>query len=407
MARKGDGPQAPDTAVGSGMPVRLDRPFLATARVLAAVDLDSLFTELRARGYQVAAPRVQDGVVRLVPTTTAATLPVGHHDRQAPGAYRLDQGDDGEYFGYAVGPDSLKSFVFPPVATLWRGHVRDGTPVVQSGAAEPPPLAVIGARPCDVAALDVLMNVLGSGSYPDPTAADRRKGLFVAAVECARPASTCFCTSFGTGPGIEHGADLMLSELAPPGVAGSTGEHRFVLRPGSARGAAVLRALPTRPASAEDLAGRDARIADACAAITRRIDPDACAESLEANVEHPAWGAVAERCLACGNCTLSCPTCFCSDIHDTSDLDGTLRRERRWASCFELSHSLLSAGPVRRSVGARYRQWATHKLATWQEQFGTAGCIGCGRCLTWCPVGIDLTAEAGALVAADAARAGR
>lgn len=407
MARKGNGPQAPGTAVGSGMPVRLDRPFLATARVLAAADFDALFTELRARGYQVAAPSVVDGVVRLVPTTGAATLPVGHHDRQAPGAYRIEDGGDGEYFGYAVGPDSLKSVVFPPVATLWRARPGDGALEAHSGTPVPPPLAVIGARPCDVAALDVLMNVLGAGTDPDPTAVARREGLFVVAVECTRPASTCFCTSFGTGPSIDHGADVMLSELDPPGVAGSAGEHRFVLRPGTARGAAVLRSLPTRPAGADDLAAREARLAHARRTITRRIDPDACAESLEASIEHPAWGEVADRCLACGNCTLSCPTCFCSDIHDASDLDGTVRRERRWASCFELSHSLLSGGPVRRSVGARYRQWATHKLATWQEQFGTAGCVGCGRCLTWCPVGIDLTAEAGALVAADAARAGR
>jgi ferredoxin len=124
---------------------------------------------------------------------------------------------------------------------------------------------------------------------------------------------------------------------------------------------------------------------------------------LARNLEHPRWEEVAKRCLSCGNCTLVCPTCFCSDVSDVSDVSGTVERQRRWASCFDLDHSYLHGGPVRLTTASRYRQWLTHKLSTWWDQFDESGCVGCGRCLTWCPVGIDLTEEAAAIRAADGA----
>ncbi|MBV8527642.1 MAG: 4Fe-4S dicluster domain-containing protein, partial [Candidatus Dormibacteraeota bacterium] len=105
----------------------------------------------------------------------------------------------------------------------------------------------------------------------------------------------------------------------------------------------------------------------------------------------------AQRCLACGNCTMQCPTCFCSDLVDEPDVVAGDARVRRWASCFEQDYSHIHGGSVRTSTRARYRQWLTHKLGTWWEQFGTSGCVGCGRCIAWCPVGIDITDEVRAL----------
>ncbi len=212
--------------------------------------------------------------------------------------------------------------------------------------------------------------------------------------ECGSPAGTCFCTSMGTGPGVDDGFDLALTEI-------DDGEgHRFVARVGSDRGAEILR-LPAVTASAADLEARAQMLGRAAAAVTRQLQTEGLAGLLARNLEHPRWDDVAERCLACGNCTLVCPTCFCSDVRDTTNLTGEVRRQRPWASCFDLDHSYLHGGPVRASTSSRYRQWMTHKLSTWWDQFGTSGCVGCGRCITWCPVGIDITEEAAAIRRSD------
>ncbi|NJL29572.1 MAG: sulfite reductase subunit A, partial [Thermoanaerobaculia bacterium] len=129
-----------------------------------------------------------------------------------------------------------------------------------------------------------------------------------------------------------------------------------------------------------------------------RSTPKACPQLLARNVEHRRWDDVAARCLACGNCTMVCPTCFCTSVEDTTDLAGNVaERYRQWDSCFTTDFSYLHGGSVRTSAASRYRQWLTHKLSSWHDQFGTSGCVGCGRCITWCPVGIDITEEAGAI----------
>ncbi|MCB0197785.1 MAG: 4Fe-4S dicluster domain-containing protein, partial [Anaerolineae bacterium] len=116
------------------------------------------------------------------------------------------------------------------------------------------------------------------------------------------------------------------------------------------------------------------------------------------NLEHPRWDHIANRCLSCANCTQVCPTCFCSDVVEVSDLENHKdERLRVWDSCFSLDFSHVHGGNIRPTTRARYRQWLTHKLASWIDQFGTLGCVGCGRCITWCPVGIDLTEEVRAI----------
>ncbi len=249
------------------------------------------------------------------------------------------------------------------------------------------PMAIIGARPCELAALDVLDRVLRTGAVPDPRYVARRDGAFIVTAECGAPADTCFCTSMGTGPHAEGGFDLALAEI-------NDGDgHRFVVRVGTELGAEVLARVPTVEATDSDLAARQAMLEAAERSMTRELPTDGLAALLARNLEHPQWDDVADRCLACGNCTLVCPTCFCSDVRDTTTLAGEVSRQRSWSSCFDLDHSYLHGGPVRPSTSSRYRQWLTHKLSTWWDQFGTSGCIGCGRCIAWCPVGIDLTAE--------------
>jgi ferredoxin len=366
--------------------------------VIVDVDgLDELVARLRALGYEVKGPTLHDGAIVPGPLTSCADLPRGAHDLQAPGHYSIVTGDDDGLFSWAVGPGSWKQEFFPSSQLLWRGEVAGDTVVFK--APEPPssPLAVVGARPCDVAAIAIVDRVLKDGSHRDPRYGDRRDSVFIAVVECASPADTCFCASMHSGPGIEEGFDLALTEL------NDEQGHRFVVRSGTPRGTEVLSSVPTRPASELDLAARSRVLDDASRMMKRSLPFDEVASLLARNVEHPRWDDVAQRCLSCANCTMICPTCFCSDVRDTSELSGALERRRTWSSCFDLEHSYLHGGAVHASSKSRYRQWMTHKLSTWWDQFDSTGCVGCGRCIVWCPVGIDITQEVAAIAASDVA----
>ena len=366
----------------------------APPRCLAAGDLDRLFAALRERGLRVLGPTVRDQAVVLAELTSAAELPRGVGDVQGPGTYRLRRRDDGAYFGFNSGPHSFKQHLFPAREPLLQIRRRDKSQVVEPAPLPSERWALLGVRACDLAAIGVQDRVLApahAGSFTDPRYQARRHNAFVIVTECTQAAATCFCVSMGTGPSASRGFDLALTE-----VLGDT-EHYFLCRAGSAEGAEVLAALPTRPAGSAELRCAAAAVAPA-AEQQRAIDQNGIKEALYAAVNHPQWNEVATRCLSCGNCTLVCPTCFCSTTEDTADLTATqAERTRRWDSCFNLDHSYMHGGPVRGSVAARYRQWLTHKLASWIDQFGTSGCVGCGRCITFCPVGIDITKECAAL----------
>jgi ferredoxin len=195
-----------------------------------------------------------------------------------------------------------------------------------------------------------------------------------------------------TGPKAGGGYDLALTEL-------TEGEgHRFVVEAGTETGAEVLAELQAPKAGAKAVLQAAAAVEAAAAAITRRLDTTGIRDLLYKGFEHARWDDVSARCLNCGNCTLVCPTCFCSTVEDSSDVGGTqAERWRRWDSCFVQSFSYIHGGSVRMSSRSRYRQWLTHKLGAWIDQFGTSGCVGCGRCITWCPVGIDITQEVAAI----------
>ena len=361
--------------------------------VLDLAGLRALVGALWERGYTVIGPTVRDQAIVLDEIESADDLPAGWTDEQEGGSYRLRRRDDGALFGYAVGPHSWKQFLFPASTCLWRAtRDRDGVASFEEAPEVAPRYAFLGVRACDLAAIEVQDRVFLEGRFPDRHYQARRNGAFVVAVNCGSPASTCFCTSMGTGPRAERGYDLALTEIID-GVW-----HEFVTEVGSDRGAEVLAALAHQPARAEQEHAADAVVQGSVARMGRRLDTDGIKELLYANYEHPRWDEVANRCLACGNCTMVCPTCFCSTVEDTTDLTGEqTERWRHWDSCFTLDFSHLGAGSVRTSTRARYRQWLTHKLATWIDQFGTSGCVGCGRCITWCPVGIDLTEEVRAL----------
>jgi ferredoxin len=358
-------------------------------RTLPRPALEQLFGALRARGYRLVGPRIRDGAIVFDAIEGECDLPIGWSDIQEPGKYRLIKRNDAAVFGYAVGPHSWKKFFHLPEQRLFRLRRSAGELVPEPPRAER--IALIGARGCDLAAVTVQDRILMGGEHHDPHYVARRSDVFVVAVACGHAGNTCFCASMGTGPEPAGGYDVVLTELL-------AGEHRFVVEVASAIGADVVSELGLEPASAEDVGAAAAVIERTRANMGRELDTTNIRELFANTMQHPRWDDVAARCIACTNCTMVCPTCFCTTTEDVTDLTGeTVERSRRWDSCYTLPFSYVHGGSVRQSILARYRQWLTHKLGTWIDQFESSGCVGCGRCITWCPVGIDLTEEVAAL----------
>ncbi len=370
-----------------------ERLGIGGAVVIQSGALDELIKVLAAEGYKVIGPTISDGAIVYDEIRQAAQLPIGWTDLQQAGSYQLQRRQDAAVFGFAVGPHSWKKFLHVPVLRLWRAQRQSDGSI--GAATDPHPaskFAFIGVRSCELHAIAIQDQVLIGGTCKDPHYAARRDGVFMVAVNCTSAGGTCFCVSMGTGPRAEAGFDLALTELL------DDGHHEFLVESASARGAEVIRQVANRPAQPHHRQAAAQASARAAAQMGRQLDTAGVRELLLGNLEHPRWDEVAARCLACGNCTMVCPTCFCTTVEDHSDLaNGVAERVRTWDSCYTLEFSHLHGGSVRSSIRSRYRQWLTHKLATWWDQFGTSGCVGCGRCITWCPVGIDLTEEVSAI----------
>ncbi|HEY6069182.1 MAG TPA: 4Fe-4S dicluster domain-containing protein [Gaiellaceae bacterium] len=364
-------------------------------RVIEPDGLELLVQALVDRKFRVLGPTVREGAIVYDELDSAAELPIGWTDEQAPGKYRLSRREDEARFGYAVGPHSWKQFLLPPKIRLWRARRDNGSVEVIEESNDDKPLAFIGVRACELHGISVQDRVLLEGRYVDRDYEARRKDAFVVAVNCFEPGGTCFCVSTGTGPKADAGYDLALTEILD-------GTHRFLVEVGSERGGEVLHALESRPADETDRTAAAAAVEGAAQKMGRELDTTDLRGLLARNLEHERWDEVASRCLTCGNCTLVCPTCFCTSVEDVGDLAGhEAERVRLWDSCYSVDHSYLHGGSVRPSPRSRYRQWLTHKFGTWHDQFGESGCIGCGRCITWCPVGIDVTEELTAIRATE------
>ncbi len=365
-------------------------------KVVDRSDIGILFEILIQQGYAVIGPTVRDHAIVYGPIDGVDDLPVGWTDEQDAGKYRLRRREDNALFGYAVGQHSWKEYLFPPRTTLFQVTKSNGSlEFIESDVPEVR-YAFIGVRACELAAMAIQDRVfLGSG-HLDRTYRTARRDVFSVAVNCIVAGGTCFCVSMDTGPRCTSGYDLVLTEMIDAEV------HQFVFEGGTDAGEQMLSMLPGSPASGADMAGVDRIVETTASSMGRSMDTAGIKEMLYDNLEHPRWEEVASRCLACTNCTLVCPTCFCSTTEDTVTLDGTSStRSRRWDSCFTMDFSNLHGVPVRSSTKSRYRQWMTHKLATWYDQFGSSGCVGCGRCISWCPVGIDITEEVAAIRATE------
>lgn len=352
--------------------------------------LNELIQSLRKQNYTVIGPTQRGAAIELDEITSTSQLPIGKTDEQAPAHYRLKDRTDGAFFAFSAGPHSWKRYLFPPVLKLFTSRKNaDGVHIAEEPlATEKEELyALLGVRSCDLSAIQIQDKVFTGGAYQDTAYQRVRSKVFIIAVNCVHAGGTCFCSSVRTGPRARVGFDLALSEVVD-------GEHYFIVEVGTDRGEKIVETLTRRPAEDAEVEKADHLIRAAAQLTGRSLEPDNTREILYQNTEHPRWDVVAARCLSCANCTMVCPTCFCATVEDTTDLAGSeAHRIRKWDSCFTLDFSYIHGGSVRPSSRARYRHWITHKLASWVDQFGTIGCVGCGRCITWCPVGIDITEE--------------
>lgn len=354
--------------------------------VVKADDLQKLLKALLQQGYKVVGPTIRDNVLVYDEIATVEELPVGWTDEQQGGAFRLRRRNDEAYFGFVGGQHSWKKFLYPPVLRLWRAKREQNKFKIITETEPSPWFALFGVRPCDLNAIAVQDKVLLQGEFKDTNYRDRRAGTFIIAVNCAKAGNTCFCVSMQTGPKATAGFDLALTEII------ADKNHYFVVEAGTEAGVEILHKVPHSAATEQDLRRAEQVIANTASQMGRTLDTTNIQELLYKNDQHPYWAEVARRCLTCTNCTMVCPTCFCVNIEDVTDLSGEYaERWRKIDSCFNIAFTYIVGGSVRTSPESRYRHWVMHKLATWKDQFGTFGCVGCGRCITWCPVGIDIT----------------
>lgn len=354
--------------------------------------LQDLLASLQKRDFETIGPTLTDDAIVYDTITSAKDLPLGWTDEQAPGTYRLAKRDDQAYFGYTLPPQSWKRFLYPPSRKLFSVRKNGKSLELTEEKNDPQRYAFIGVRPCELNAIAIQDKVFTSGDYRDNNYMSMRKQVLIVAVNCSQAGSNCFCTSMETGPGAKSGFDIALTEIL------KDESHYFVAEAGTEAGASILEEIGADKAADDEIAAADDAVRETTAQMTKSMDTRGLPKLLAENLEHSHWDDVARRCMTCGNCTMVCPTCFCSTVEDTTDLSGQVaERSRRWDSCFTMDFAKVSGGNFRISPKSRYRQWLTHKLSSWVEQFGVSGCVGCGRCITWCPVGIDLTAEVEAI----------
>ena len=350
--------------------------------------LQNLLDLLAGRGYRCIGPQVRDGAIVYDDLASVTQMPRGIRQQQSPGNYRLQDVDDDYLFAWANGPQAIKPLAFASEEILWQCQAGDDKQLTFTETLPTGPMtAFIGARPCDIAALYIHDSHFLQQNYRDAYYLARRQNMFLIAVNCTHPADTCFCASTGDGPRASYGYDIALTEL----------EDGFLLECHSEPGQAITRELKLDKPGDHKIQQADALLKQA-AVQQRRLPEGNLQTVLFDNLEHPRWEEVAQRCLSCGNCTAVCPTCFCHRETEQPQLDGSSSLHlRQWDSCFTPGHSYIHGITIRADTRTRYRQWLTHKLGSWHEQYGRSGCVGCGRCITWCPVGIDLTEEVTAI----------
>ncbi len=341
--------------------------------------LQILFDRL-ASSFKVIGPAIQADTI-LLREIGFRDIPFHSVDIHGPGFYRISQEKRPQLFSFSIGPDSFKRFLFPPVQELFEWHHDKGVLKIKD-LVDQEPFVLFGLRACDIEALKLYDRIFSL----DPVYKAKRANSFVIAINCLFPNENCFCPSLFTGPGVKGGADAVITEIG----------DSLLVEIYSERLLWILKEIPYGKVGESDIRKREEVIEGCKKSIKRVLDKESL-KSLYQRLESPLWEEISRIDLECGNCTQVCPTCFCNSAYDRVRLSSFEKtsingvRIREWDSCFSRNFARIHGGNFRPSRKARYRHWFMHKLIYMEEQFGMKGCVGCGRCITWCPAGIDLT----------------
>lgn len=344
--------------------------------------LQQLLDNIHNHGYRCIGPQVRDGAIIYDSLNSIEQLPYGKTDRQSAGSYTLENTPDKKFFDWANGPQAIKPLLFRPREKLWQSTKSDDGTICFSGSdTSAEPTVFFAARACDIAALQLHDQHFLQQQFIDPYYQAHREKLLIIAVNCSSPADTCFCHSTGDGPFVKQGADIILTEL----------DNGFLVKAETSQGDTLLEKIDLKYITA-DQSAELTRIEEKAQKQKRQLPDFDIKNRLLNELDNDTWHDIATNCLSCGNCTSVCPTCFCHSENDIPSLDGqTSEHYREWDSCFGQGHSFIHGITIRSETSQRYRQWLTHKFSSWHDQYGRSGCVGCGRCISWCPTGIDVT----------------
>lgn len=290
----------------------------------------------------------------------------------------LELGDGEPRIDCAVTIMPPKRILQPEVQNLFSYRTENGFTI------DVPPLdskqALFGVRPCDVHAILALDKVFG-GTYKDPYWRERRANTLIVAANCTTVAEECFCSSWGTGPGLEANYDLLVTDLGEG--------FGYMLESASPTGDAIVDGLGLPSAETGDFTEKARLLARATASIKKvlGVRPADLHDFLSERFDSEAWKPQAEVCYSCANCTIVCPTCYCFNVEDDySPAKKYGERRADWDSCQLLEFAQIAHGfNFRRTRLDRFKHRSIHKLSWMMQQYGRTGCVGCGRCVRWCP----------------------
>lgn len=290
---------------------------------------------------------------------------------------------------------SPKELMHPPAEIMFSYSLRKEDP--KAGILEEVSKAlgkrvVWGIRPCDAKAFQLLDVNFITAEYVDPWWQKRRQSTVLVGLGCHNPCSTCFCTSVGTGPFDRSGVDVLMTEL-PEG---------YLLEAETEAGEALLVQGAVGGRASEEVLERARSIADkASKSVPRLFLPDPLRDKPMTELFQAAfWEEVQFACINCGTCTFLCPTCWCFDIQDEVHQHEGVRL-RLWDSCMFPLFTLHGSGHNPRNQKLqRVRQRFMHKFKYYVDKYGNGpACVGCGRCVQYCPVNIDIRRVAGMMTA--------
>ncbi len=271
---------------------------------------------------------------------------------------------------------SGKDCALPQTETLV-DYKREGADVAATKPAPAPRETLLfGANMCDVAAFEIIDKVF-TWDYQDDSYLARRAATTRFALACTRLQKDCFCDRLAYP---EEGVDA----VAYPTADG------YLVKVQTEKGVAFVgKYADLFAAAGPDAAARlEAHVKELPTAKKEPMLEEAKA-GLEKSFEHPDWFGLVSSCIGCGICTYICPTCHCFDIQDEGGATRG-RRLRTWDHCTGRMFTLMPAHQPRDRQYKRYRQRLLHKFSYYPERFGLLLCTGCGRCITHCPVKINI-----------------